>query len=121
MTQYNLILFLNTRNNDNNTHHNKTHFPHLNLPTTISQKGIFNFNGLPHFPPPPETSPGGTRTQFLVTNFLSFNPHQYKSNHQKQDLLINTCKISHYFLQLQTIKAIKLTLDQVVITNSTHT
>ena len=85
-------------------------FPHLNLPTTIAKKIISNFNGLPHFTPPTETSPEETQTQSFVTNFLSYTPRQYESNHRKQDLLITTNKISHSLLQLQIIKVIKFHL-----------
>ena len=45
------------------------------------------------------------QTQSLITNFLSFNHPQYKSNHHKPDLLITKSKISHCLLQLQTIKS----------------
>ena len=45
----------------------------------------------PHIP---ETSPGDTWTQYSVANFLIFNPSQYWSNHQKQDLLIIASKSS---------------------------
>ena len=34
-------------------------------------------------------------SQLLTTNFLSFNPLKYESNHQKQDLLITIDRISH--------------------------
>ena len=33
--------------------------------------------------PSPETSPRDTETQSLMTNILSFNPPQQKSNHRK--------------------------------------
>ena len=45
-------------------------------------------------PPPAEISPEETSTQSFVANFLSFIPRQYESNHNKQDLLITTSKIS---------------------------
>ena len=47
-----------------------------------------------------KTSPRDILTQSLVTNFVSFNPSQYESNHLKQDLLITTSTISHCLLQL---------------------
>ena len=52
-----------------------------------------------------DTSPGDTSAQLLVTNFLSFNPPQYKSNHHKQDLLITTSKIFRHLHQLQIAKS----------------
>ena len=70
--------------------------------------------------PHPETIPGDTWTQYLVTYFLSCNPDQYESYHQKQDFLITTNKISHCLLQLQIVKSWNFTLNQPANTNSAH-
>ena len=62
-------------------------FSFLNLPTKISPEKVHAISAVPPTSPSCDTSPGDTSTQLLVTNFLSFNPPQYKSNHHKQDLL----------------------------------
>ena len=59
-------------------------------------------------PPLPENSPGDTWPQSLVTNFLSFNPPQYESNHHKQHLLICKSKISHWLPQILIRKSKKI-------------
>ena len=64
--------------------------------------------------------PGDAWIQSLVANFLSVNPCQYKSNHEKQDLLITISKISDCLLQIQIIKSQNFFLNQPAITNSTH-
>ena len=66
-----------------------------------------------HPPPLPETSPGDTWNQSLLTNFLSFNPPQYKSNHHKQHSLITTSKNSHCLLQLQIRNSLNFHLQSV--------
>ena len=57
--------------------------------------------------PLPETSTKDTWPQSLVSNFLSFNLSQYKSNHHKQHLLILESKIFHFLPQLQIRKSKK--------------
>ena len=56
----------------------------------------------------------------VFSNFLGFNSDHYESNHQKQDLLTITSKISDWLLQLQFIKLNNLTFNQPAIANSTH-
>ena len=86
------------------------HFSAFESPNNNPPKKYIRFQLPPIFPPPPphptptptETSPGK----------ISFNPRQYESNHQKQDLINTntTSKISHYFLQFRIIKVIKFQL-----------
>ena len=92
-------------------------FPNWNLSTTIISVKVHVISTTARSL---TTGPGDTWTQSLVTTFLSFNPRQYQSNHQKQDLLITTNKISHCLFQLQFIKSWNFTLNQPEITNSTH-
>ena len=78
-------------------------FPHLNLPPNKKspQTGTCHFTILPLSS---KTIPEDTWSHSLMTNFLSINPPQHKSNHHKHDLLITPNKISHCLLQLQIIK-----------------
>ena len=81
--------------------------PHFSAFEPTSQQK-FPQTGTCHFtilPPSSKTSPEDTRTQSLITNFLSINPPHYESNHHKQDLLITTSKIFHCLLQFQIIKS----------------
>ena len=80
-------------------------FSFLNLPTKISPKKVHAISTVPPTSPSRDTSPGDTSAQLLVTNFLIFNPPQYKSNHHKQDLLITTSKIFRHLHQLQIAKS----------------
>ena len=66
--------------------------PALNLPTKIPPNRYMPFQRPTTLPLFTETSTGDTWTHSLKTNFLSSNPPQYDSNHQKQDLLITTSK-----------------------------
>ena len=65
-----------------------TIFLHLNLPTEIPPNRYMPFQQPTTLPPSPETNPGDTWIQSLISNFFSFNPPQYESNHHKQNLLI---------------------------------
>ena len=47
-----------------------TVFLYLNIPTEIPLKSFMQCQQFPNLPPSLETSPGGTWTQSLVTNFL---------------------------------------------------
>ena len=83
-----------------------SHFCAFELPNKNPPKtGTGHFNGPKPFPSSPETSLGDTRTQLLMTNFLSLNPSQCKSNNHKQGLLITKNKISYCVFQLQIIKS----------------
>ena len=86
------------------------HLSAFEPPSNNPPKKYIQFQRFPTLSPIPETSPGETWTQSFITNFLSFNPRKYESNHHKQGLLFNTSKIFHYLLQLQVIKVIKFHL-----------
>ena len=71
--------------------------------STLLSTTSFRDSNLSNYQSPPKKSTGNTWTQSLVTNFLSFNPRQYQSNHHKYNFLITTSRISHHWLQPQII------------------
>ena len=72
------------------------HFSAFEPPNKNPPNRYMSFQWPTTFPPSLETSPGDTRTQSLINNFISFNPPQYQLNHHKQDLLITAAQASFF-------------------------
>ena len=79
------------------------HFSVLEPPNKNPPNRYMSFQWPTTFPPSLETSPEDTRTQSLITNFISFNPPEYQSNHHKQDLLITAAQ-ARFFIACSNFK-----------------